>query len=132
MPVKKFAAMLNDPSHFFWVAEIGGVIGGYALLAPSTLEYANKAPGAYDFSKLYVLPEYQHHGLGSALANALLTEADQRRIPEIYISVWENNPGAQRLYARLGFERVGEVWFILGPHRDFEWLLRRTLSASAR
>jgi len=39
--------------------------------------------------------------------------------------VWSENHGAQRLYARHGFEHVGDYDFVVGNIRDHEFILRR-------
>ncbi len=39
--------------------------------------------------------------------------------------MWSGNFGAQKLYARLGFEKVGEYEFKVGATRDHEFIMRR-------
>ncbi len=43
----------------------------------------------------------------------------------VWVGVWSENHGAQRLYARHGFRRVGEYQFPVGEARDLEFILRR-------
>ena len=43
----------------------------------------------------------------------------------LWIGVWSENYGAQRLYARHGFEIVGEYSFMVGDHADRELITRR-------
>ena len=43
----------------------------------------------------------------------------------LWIGVWSKNLGAQRLYARHGFQKVGEYKFAVGNTRDDEFILRR-------
>lgn len=43
----------------------------------------------------------------------------------LYIGVWSEKFGAQRLYARHDFQRVGEYLFPVGEHRDLEFVLKR-------
>jgi ribosomal protein S18 acetylase RimI-like enzyme len=38
--------------------------------------------------------------------------------PDIWIGVWSENLGAQRFYARRGFEKVGEYGFPVGKTVD--------------
>jgi ribosomal protein S18 acetylase RimI-like enzyme len=45
--------------------------------------------------------------------------------PDIWIGVWSENLGAQRFYARRGFEKVGEYGFPVGKTLDHEFILRR-------
>jgi RimJ/RimL family protein N-acetyltransferase len=39
--------------------------------------------------------------------------------------VWSGNHGAQRFYARHGYEKVGTYEFPVGRVRDLEYILRR-------
>ena len=48
----------------------------------------------------------------------------------VWIGVWSQNPGAQRFYARHGFEKVGEHTFPVGRVVDLEFTLRREKGAT--
>jgi ribosomal protein S18 acetylase RimI-like enzyme len=50
----------------------------------------------------------------------------------IWIGVWSENHGAQRFYARQGFEKVGEYGFAVGSTVDREFILRRTPASLVR
>jgi GNAT superfamily N-acetyltransferase len=54
-----------------------------------------------------LLPQYRGQGIGGALMQGLLEEADERGV-KASIHVERFNP-AQRLYARLGFQAVAEA-----------------------
>jgi ribosomal protein S18 acetylase RimI-like enzyme len=45
--------------------------------------------------------------------------------PDLWIGVWSENLGAQRFYARRGFQKVGEYGFHVGRTIDREFILRR-------
>ena len=45
---------------------------------------------------------------------------------DVWIGVWSENHGAQRFYARHGFEKVGEYGFTVGRTVDHEFILRRS------
>ena len=53
---------------------------------------------------LYVLPEYQNRGYGSALLQFAISQCPDT--PTLWIL--ENNHGAERLYVRAGFQRTGK------------------------
>lgn len=55
--------------------------------------------------------------------DSLLAQAGRE---PLYIGVWSENFGAERLYARHGFQRVGEYLFPVGEHRDLEFILKRS------
>lgn len=107
------------------VAENGtGGLGAYLLCGPLSLPATDPAPGSVELKRLYVDTPLQGRGLGSKLADEAFAWADARHAPEIYLSVFSDNHGAQRLYDRMGFEKVDEFWFPVGEHRDLEYLLR--------
>ena len=45
----------------------------------------------------------------------------------IWIGVWSENLGAQRFYARHGYEKVGEYLYPVGEARDLEFILRKPI-----
>jgi ribosomal protein S18 acetylase RimI-like enzyme len=69
-----------------------------------------------------VLPGVQGGGWGGKLCQAALEwlECDGPRT--LWISVWSENLGAQRFYARHGFEKAGEYEFPVGRVRDHEFV----------
>lgn len=66
--------------------------------------------------KIELWPAYQGRGIGTALIIALVTEANQQRVP-LTLQVLKVNP-ARRLHARLGFVICGETathWLMTTP-----------------
>lgn len=55
-----------------------------------------------------VAPTARRQGLGRALLETLLAHARARELRVVLLEVRRDNQPAQRLYARLGFEEVGE------------------------
>ncbi|SDD20039.1 GNAT family N-acetyltransferase [Aquimonas voraii] len=66
-------------------------------------------------ARLYLRPQAQGQGLGSAVLTDLLAQA-RAMGRSVELQVLKVNAGAQRFYTRHGFERVGE--------RDEYWLMR--------
>jgi ribosomal protein S18 acetylase RimI-like enzyme len=91
------------------------------------LPHAAAAAHAVELKRLYVDPPAQGRGVGEALLRTALDWAAAQRAPEMYLGVYCENVGAQRLYARHGFAKVGEYEFPVGRHRDREFILRRAL-----
>ena len=63
--------------------------------------------------------------VGAALLEWALGEARERACDAVQLSVFSENHGAQRFYARYGFDKVGEYLFQVGATRDLEFILRR-------
>ncbi|MGO4104317.1 ribosomal protein S18-alanine N-acetyltransferase [Leifsonia sp. YAF41] len=95
---------IGDPSCYYLVAfppDEPERIEAYAgLLAP-------KGATQGDIQTIGVAESARGRGLGRTLMNALITEAYKRGAREIFLEVRADNPTAQRLYLRLGFEELG-------------------------
>lgn len=86
------------------VAEDGGGICGTVQLVLATME---NQPHRADLSKLLVHRRARRHGLGAALVHAAEDEA--RRRGRTLLVLDTATDGAERLYARLGWQRVGTI-----------------------
>jgi len=53
----------------------------------------------------------------------VLEEARARGFEDVILSVWSGNFGAQRFYARYGFEKIADTFFMVGNQRDEEYLM---------
>jgi len=117
---------LADPDKASWIVEAAGKVVGHALAGPSELPHPDVAPGDGELKRLYVLKAFQGGGTGSRLLSQVLDWLEARGSPRIWIGVWSENHGAQRLYSRAGFKKVGEYEFPVGRVRDQEFILVRT------
>jgi GNAT superfamily N-acetyltransferase len=113
-----------DPAYGLWIAEQDGRAIGYAMAAPCHLPHPEVTPACGELCRLYLRREAQGSGVGSQLLTLAL---DWLQTPgrRLWIGVWSENLGAQRLYARYGFSKVGEYEFSVGATRDREFILAR-------
>ena len=119
-----FATYLQTPGHSLWLAERDGLAIGYVQAGPCALPHPEVTSACGELKRLYVRQGVQGSGLGTTLLNTALDwlAAPGRRL---WIGVWSQNHGAQRLYARHGFERVGAYQFPVGGTLDDEFILSR-------
>jgi [ribosomal protein S18]-alanine N-acetyltransferase len=82
----------------YLVAEHAGRIVGYAGLM--CIE-----PIA-DVQTIAVVPEQEGRGIGSALLRELIRESRLRHAQDVLLEVRADNPRAQQLYLRFGFEQI--------------------------
>ncbi|WP_218222226.1 ribosomal protein S18-alanine N-acetyltransferase [Nesterenkonia sp. Act20] len=83
----------------YWTARtVGGELAGYAGMM-CVLPLA-------DVQTLAVAPEMQGRGLGTRLLGLLVDAARARGAEQILLEVRADNPGAQALYLREGFEPI--------------------------
>ena len=126
-----YARYLADPAYALWLLEDdGGNALGYALAGPSGLPHPDVAPGDGELKRLYVDPSLQNGGWGGRLFREALDWLERDGPRTLWISVWSENFGAQRFYARHGFEKAGEYEFPVGRVRDREFIFRRNANAA--
>lgn len=102
-----------------------GKLIGYVTVCPAHLPHPDVKPTDGEVQRLYLLREYQGGGRGSMMLRHAIDYllADGPR--PLWIGVFSENLGAQRLYGRHGFKPVGEYKFMVGDHADREFILRR-------
>lgn len=98
-PLEMFVNELSQPeTRRYLVAEVADGIVGYAGLM--CIE-----PIA-DVQTIAVVPEYEGRGIGTALLRELIREGRRRGAADVLLEVRADNPRAQQLYRRFGFEQI--------------------------
>jgi GNAT superfamily N-acetyltransferase len=121
------AAEIADPSMVILIAEVEGAAVGFATLRMGAREEGITGTRPMELKRIYSVQEWIGHGIGAALMQASLDEAQHRGYDSLWLSVWEHNPRAIAFYQRWGFMEVGTAIFVVGddPQRDF--LMQRLL-----
>lgn len=123
------SAEIADPAMRFQLAvgDQGGLLGFCKLrMAPGSPEHVRGAP-AIELKQLYTDPAATGRGIGAALMDWALATARSEGAAEVQLSVWSGNLGAQRFYARYGFEHIADIDFMVGRQRDEEFLFAKLL-----
>lgn len=117
------AGEIADPARLYRLAEHDGALLGYCKLGLATgwPEHA-RGENAIELKQLYTAPGMTGRGIGAGLMDWALGEARARGADEVQLSVWSGNHGAQRFYARYGFEKVADITFRVGEQIDEEFL----------
>lgn len=127
--LERACADLVDPLRAVWLAERDGNVVGYALAGPSDLPNPDVTARCGELKRLYLLREAQNGGLGGQLCATAISWLLRDGPRNLWIGVWSQNLGAQRFYARQGFEKVGEYGFPVGRTVDREFILRRNVES---
>lgn len=121
--VEAYAKILSDPAQGVWIAEDGeGHPLGYCAAGPCVIDFPGLAPGAGEIIRLYVVEEAKGVGVAAALMEAAL-EFLKARHDVIYLSVYSENPRAQRFYQRYGFVKKHDYFYMVGDQADPEWIM---------
>ncbi|GJL91032.1 GNAT family N-acetyltransferase [Hyphococcus sp.] len=124
--VEYYTEFLNDPEAAAWVAETPeGEPIGYCTVAPCSLPAPDMPVSSGELCRLYIDQHYQGAGLGKAFIDVALDWLECH-FKHLYVGVYSENFGAQKLYQSYGFEKVAEYHFLVGNQPDLEWIMKRT------
>lgn len=107
-----------------WLARVAGEPVGYAVAGPCTLPVDDLPSGAGEIKRLYILSAFQSSGLGGVMMDQMMNWLACAGFHPLYLSVYAENHGAQRFYARYGFEVIQRYEFMVGNHRDPELIMK--------
>lgn len=120
------AAEIADPARASWVYEgADGMLLAYAHAGPCKLPHPEADPRHGELYQLYVRRAAQGMGLGRLLLKVAFDWIADTYAGPVWIGVWSGNHRAQAVYARAGFRKVGTYHFMVGDHRDDEYIFRR-------
>lgn len=125
----KVAREIADPRLRVALAEQGGNLLGFCKLVMDC-GWPDHARGTrvIELKQLYTAPDATGQGIGARLMDWAFEEAGAHGADEIQLSVYADNPGAQKFYARHGFEKVADIHFMVGEQRDEEFLFAKVLT----
>jgi GNAT superfamily N-acetyltransferase len=123
--VERYRDYLADPGSALWLMEAEGEAIGYALAGPCGLPHPDVTPASGELKRVYMRRPWQGGGRGGRLLSVALDWLTAEKPGPQWIGVWSENVGAQKLYARMGFEKVGEYRFKVGKTEDHEFIMRR-------
>lgn len=118
------ARQIADPGMRVAVIEEDGRLVAFCkLVLDSTLprEFSNPQR-PLELKQLYTDPDRVGGGLGRRLMDWAMEVARDRGADEIQLTVYSDNPGAQRFYHRFDFEKIADIEFWVGNHCDPEFL----------
>ena len=120
---EKSYALMRDASREVYVAVLDAPSGSGSVLGFVVLVMQGAFVGYVQ--SLAVDDRWRGRGIGTALM-AFAEQRVFREQPNVFICASSFNPGAQRLYERLGYRRVGELTdFMVAGHSEI--LYRKTI-----
>ena len=123
-----YARSLASPGIYIHLAEAGGAPAGYCQLRrPSGFASKSDATAPIELQQLYTAPQMTGRGIGAALMEWALDQAGSLGCDAVQLSVFSENYGAQRFYARYGFAKIADIDFWVGDQRDHEFLFELRL-----
>ena len=126
LSLNNFRQILAEDTVLVAEAEAEARMVGYVQFGKCDFEEAT-SEGDQELRRLYVLAEFQNKGIGMLLMNAALNHLSLKNAEQTLLDVWEQNAGAQRFYARYGFEVIGKREFVVesGAETSFDLIMVR-------
>ena len=115
------ARELTDPALAIAVIEENGALVAFCKVrfASSLAEHA-RGQRPFELKQLYTDPDLIGRGMGAQLMDWALSQARRVDADELQLTVYADNPAAQRFYARYGLEKITDITFAVGDHIDPE------------
>lgn len=110
----------HRPGHHYLVALWDGQLLGGAGIAP----FACHQPEVCELQKMYLSPDARGKGVGQALMQAALREAERLGYQHCYLETFGPMTGAQRLYLANGFQALDAPWGDSGHTACDRWFAR--------
>ena len=133
------AAFPEDPWDAAALERILALSGGFGYLAwlgdaPAGFILARDLGGEVEILSLGVLPAWRRRGIGRALMDSLVAEAERRRAGSLVLEVATENAPARLLYAARGFVQVGRRprYYRRADGRADALILRRAVTGEPR
>lgn len=122
------AAELASPKLKFRIAEDEGRMVGLCKIGFGvTLDHEPGDKNIVELKQLYLFRTHQGAGVAQQLMDWAIAEAEAAGADQMLLSVYSDNPRAQRFYQKYGFDWIADTYFMVGNHRDDEFLYARPM-----
>lgn len=119
------AKELADPKLTHRVIEFETELVGFIKVGPVHVPAKSPLLNAAEIWQIYVRQSFLGKGLGDLLMEWAIDHFASLNTPEIYVSVFSENPRAIRFYEKYGFKKIAEYGFPVGDQIDLEWIMKK-------
>lgn len=120
---------LSDPKRAYRIAVDGTEWIGYCQVSMETyLPLALPNRRVFELKQLYLRSGYSGRRIADQLMQWAIQWARDQQADDLLLSVFSENPRAQRFYQRHGFSQAADYYFAVGAQRDYEFIYRLPLS----
>jgi len=119
---KKLALSLGKENNVYLIVLFEGTPVGFAKVKKYSLNENIESGAQMELQKIYVLPESQGNGAGSALLREIKRLARDIYPDYLWLDTYVGNEKAIRLYEKNGFQRIGRHYFTIGT-QTFEYVV---------
>ena len=118
----------NPLMHVIVATSSSDTVIGFAQLTEGTTDPCLSELSDYvELQRLYVDPIYHGSGVGKALMQQMEQMAIEKGNSAMWLGVWEGNFVAQKVYEKIGYEKVGEHEFKMGKCIQIDWIMSKDI-----
>lgn len=122
------ATEMANPNRRYLVAYDESRMVGYCKIGfDQTLDYDAGGQQIAELKQIYIYASHQGSGVAQVLTDWAVSEARAAGADALLLSVYNDNPRGQRFYEKNGFVHVADTFFMVGNHRDDEYLYLKPL-----
>lgn len=125
---ESYTEQIQGADSNIWVLVDGEKLCGYVTAGNCILPHPEVRAEDGEIKRIYLRATYQKGGWGTRLFETALDWLISRGKSTIWLGVWSNNYGAQKLYRRHGFTHAGEYHFVVGENRDRAFIYRKIVT----
>jgi RimJ/RimL family protein N-acetyltransferase len=103
--LSSFLAEMEAGNELSVIAEVGGRLVGNSIVSRGKRSDVNH----HGILSISVSKEFRNAGIGFEMLKTLLGECKKEDVRTVELEVFANNPGAIRLYERVGFSQIGRI-----------------------
>lgn len=121
---EKLKEELETDNTCFYFLYLKDELAGFIKLNLKEAQTENIDPTGLEIERIYVRKSYKRKGLGTAMLNKALEEAEKKNCTSVWLGVWEHNEPAIAFYRTKGFEKVGTHSFYMGEDEQLDWIMQ--------
>ncbi|MFG6113751.1 GNAT family N-acetyltransferase [Halobacillus sp. MO56] len=116
----------NLSSQFFFVY-FNHEVAGYLKVNINDAQSEDMGEDALEIERIYIINNFQKHGLGKYLLNKAMEIAWNENKQKIWLGVWEKNENAIAFYKKMGFVQTGAHSFYMGDEKQTDIIMTKRL-----
>lgn len=124
---EKLISELNNAYSEFYFAVIDDKVVGYLKLNFGASQTELQDDSSMEIERIYVLQEYHGKKVGQILYDKAMQVANEKKVNNVWLGVWEENPRAIRFYQKNGFVEFDKHIFKLGDDKQTDIMMKKFL-----
>ncbi|HCD18942.1 N-acetyltransferase [Macrococcoides caseolyticum subsp. caseolyticum] len=124
---EKVERELSNPHSFFYFIFHEEQLAGYLKLNIKDAQTEPFDEHHLEIERIYILKQFQKHGLGQSLYQHALQKARALSCEHIWLGVWEKNTNAIDFYQKMGFMKVDQHAFFMGDDEQIDIIMLKNI-----